>query len=70
MSGMSEPSSEPLDFAKLLRRSKLGPVFTAAFDTRNGCNECLEDIFEGEDVRYDDGELKHADCVAELVPDD
>lgn len=61
-------SGEPIDFGKLLRRARrdLGPVFVAAYP--GTCPECGDQL-EGEEVRYDDGELMHADCCPDILSD-
>jgi hypothetical protein len=69
MSGAEPPDgAEPPGFGELLRRSRIGKLFTAAFP--GTCFECSEPIEPGDDVLYYDGELVHEECCPELVPDD
>lgn len=46
----------------------LGPIFHAEYE--GFCSACQGDIEEDQEVRYDDGELKHADCVITYEDDD
>ena len=43
----------------------LGPVFIASFSSRGGCGYCGEDIDEGDEVRYSDGELIGQQCCGQ-----
>jgi hypothetical protein len=43
---------------------RVGPVFITAFDNEQGC-ECGNDILEGDEAGYLDGELHCGGCVRE-----